>query len=44
MLIETEKTSRTERPGRIVLDPYDQKNLDTLRRLRDRTPEAAKAG
>jgi deoxyribonuclease-4 len=41
MLIETEKTTRAERPGRIVLDPYDQKNLDTLRRLRaDRADRA----
>jgi deoxyribonuclease-4 len=35
VLIETEKATRAERPGRIVVDPYDRKNLDTLRRLRD---------
>jgi deoxyribonuclease-4 len=35
ILIETEKSAQSERPGRIVLDPFDVKNLDTLRRLRD---------
>jgi deoxyribonuclease-4 len=34
ILIETEKTTRSERAGTIVTDPYDVKNLRTLRRLR----------
>lgn len=34
MLIETEKAHRTTRPGAVVVDPYDSRNLDTLRRLR----------
>ena len=34
MLIETAKASRSERPGAIVKDPFDAKNLATLRRLR----------
>jgi hypothetical protein len=35
MLIETEKSLSAERPNRIVLDPFDVRNLATLRRLRD---------
>ncbi len=44
LLIETEKAARSERPGAIVTDPFDVRNLGTLRRLRgaaprpDRTP------
>jgi deoxyribonuclease-4 len=34
LLIETEKSPRTERPGAIVADPLDLRNLDTLRGLR----------
>lgn len=34
MLIETEKSARSEKAGSIAADPYDMKNLDTLRRLR----------
>jgi hypothetical protein len=34
MLIETEKTRRSRRPGSIELDPLDVKNLATLKRLR----------
>jgi deoxyribonuclease-4 len=34
MLIETEKGRSAERPGTIVTDPFDMKNLETLRRLR----------
>lgn len=34
LLIETEKLARSERAGTIVTDPYDVKNLETLRRLR----------
>jgi deoxyribonuclease-4 len=34
ILIETEKEVRSERAGTIVTDPYDVKNLATLRRLR----------
>ena len=35
ILIETAKSRGTERPNQIVLDPYDEKNLGTLKRLRD---------
>ena len=35
ILIETAKSRSAERPNQIVVDPYDQKNLDTLRQLRD---------
>ena len=35
LLIETEKSWRSERAGRIVADPFDVRNLETLRRLRD---------
>ena len=35
ILIETAKSRGAERPNQIVLDPFDQKNLGTLRRLRD---------
>ena len=34
ILIETEKSSRTSRPGHIERDPLDAKNLETLRKLR----------
>jgi deoxyribonuclease-4 len=34
MLIETEKARGSEKAGAIVTDPYDLKNLETLRRLR----------
>jgi len=34
ILIETEKTKASGRPGAIVADPFDTQNLDTLRRLR----------
>ena len=34
ILIETEKTKASGRPGSIVADPFDTQNLDTLRRLR----------
>ena len=34
ILIETEKSGNSERAGTLVVDPYDKKNLDTLRRLR----------
>lgn len=36
LLIETAKSRGAERPGSIVLDPLDVRNLDTLRRLRQR--------
>ncbi len=36
MLIETEKSERTTKAGRIETDPFDVKNLETLRRLRVR--------
>ena len=35
ILIETEKSARSERAGVIATDPYDAKNLETLRRLRN---------
>jgi deoxyribonuclease-4 len=35
ILIETEKSKRTEKAGTIVTDPFDMQNLQTLRRLRD---------
>jgi deoxyribonuclease-4 len=34
ILIETEKTSRSSKPGAIEVDPLDMKNLSTLRTLR----------
>jgi deoxyribonuclease-4 len=34
ILIETEKAGASERAGTLVVDPFDKKNLDTLRRLR----------
>jgi deoxyribonuclease-4 len=34
ILIETEKARAAERAGALVVDPYDKKNLGTLRRLR----------
>jgi len=35
ILIETEKKAGSERAGTLVVDPYDKKNLATLRRLRN---------
>ena len=35
VLIETEKSKGCDRPGTIVADPLDMKNLETLRRLRE---------
>src|SRR4030095_13484757 len=37
ILIETEKARSSERAGTLAVDPYDQKNLNTLRRLRHRS-------
>jgi len=37
ILIETEKARSAERAGTLQPDPFDQKNLDTLRRLRKAT-------
>lgn len=34
MLIETEKSRGAEKAGTVVTDPFDMKNLETLRRLR----------
>lgn len=34
ILIETEKSAAAGRPGAIAIDPFDARNLDTLRRLR----------
>jgi len=39
LLIETAKEARTTRPGAIVKDPFDVKNLATLRRLRGKAPK-----
>ena len=36
ILIETEKARNAERAGTLCVDPYDKKNLATLRRLRSR--------
>src|SRR5262245_54671520 len=36
ILIETEKSNNLQKPGVIAADPLDVKNLDTLRRLRER--------
>jgi deoxyribonuclease-4 len=41
MLIETEKSRGGEKPGTIVADPFDMKNLATLRRLRSSTARQA---
>ena len=38
MLIETEKSPASGRAGSITLDPLDEKNLSTLRRLREEAP------
>jgi deoxyribonuclease-4 len=35
ILIETEKMSRSDRPGAILEDPFDARNLGRLRALRD---------
>jgi deoxyribonuclease-4 len=35
ILIETEKSARSEKAGTVVADPFDTKNLGILRRLRD---------
>jgi deoxyribonuclease-4 len=35
LLIETEKAPRSDRPGAILADPFDVRNLTTLRRLRE---------
>jgi deoxyribonuclease IV len=37
ILIETEKATRSEKAGAIAQDPFDVKNLSTLRRLRGAT-------
>jgi deoxyribonuclease-4 len=34
LLIETQKSPDSDKPGRIVPDPLDRRNLETLRRLR----------
>jgi deoxyribonuclease-4 len=34
ILIETEKATSVTKPGTIVVDRYDMRNLDTLRNLR----------
>lgn len=46
MLLETEKSKISEKPGLVALDPLDQQNLDTLRRLRscELTPGPAEGG
>ena len=36
ILIETEKSENLQKPGVIAANPLDMKNLDTLRRLRER--------
>lgn len=49
MILETAKTKGAEKPNAIVIDPLDERNLATLRRLRDQPrsagfPPAAAAG
>jgi len=39
LLLETEKSKISDKPGMIALDPLDQQNLDTLRRLRQNSAE-----
>jgi deoxyribonuclease-4 len=34
LLIETEKATRSSKPGAVTLDPFDVRNLEILRRLR----------
>jgi hypothetical protein len=34
LLIETEKSRGAERAGTVMTDPFDVKNLETLRKLR----------
>jgi deoxyribonuclease-4 len=41
ILIETEKARSAERAGTLLVDSYDKKNLDTLRKLRDSTSSRA---
>ena len=38
ILIETEKARGSERAGTLIVDPFDRKNLNTLRRLRRTEP------
>jgi deoxyribonuclease IV len=38
LLIETRKTEGAWKPGAVVLDPLDERNLETLRRLRATAP------
>lgn len=45
LLLETAKSKMSDRPGVIALDPLDQENLETLRRLRrSDSPESIGAG
>ena len=43
ILIETEKARTSERAGTLAVDPYDKRNLDTLRRLRRANETTTKA-
>jgi deoxyribonuclease IV len=38
LILETEKAANTSRPGVITIDPYDVRNLETLRGLRSGAP------
>lgn len=44
ILIETEKSARSENAGTVVADPFDVKNLATLRRLREAGSKTTKTG
>jgi deoxyribonuclease IV len=44
LLIETEKAARSEKPGAIVADPFDVKNLALLRSLRAPAATTARPG
>jgi deoxyribonuclease IV len=43
LLIETEKSESCTKPHLVVADPFDVRNLDTLRRLRDGVPSDSRA-
>ena len=43
ILIETEKARTSERAGTLAVDPYDKRNLDTLRHLRRANETTTKA-
>jgi deoxyribonuclease-4 len=44
LLLETEKTKLSDKPGTVALDPLDERNLATLRRLRGQPSPQRRAG